>query len=104
MEGNMIANQAQDEVLARLLWWGTCLACLVIALGMALGGVQQAGVLRSLAWSGLDLVKAGIALFILLPVARVVVMLALFVRARDYVYALVALFVLLIIVSGYLVA
>ncbi|MDE2344185.1 MAG: DUF1634 domain-containing protein [Betaproteobacteria bacterium] len=50
--------------------------------------------------SGHDLVKAGIAAFIFLPSARVALMLAIFVRERDCVYAAIAALVLVIIATG----
>jgi uncharacterized membrane protein len=48
----------------------------------------------------LGLVKVGVALFILLPVARVALMLAIFLRERDYAYTAISALVLLIIAAG----
>lgn len=47
--------------------------------------------------------KAGVAVFIFLPVARVALMLAIFLRERDYVYTVTAALVLAIIAAGVLV-
>ena len=49
---------------------------------------------------GYGLVNAGVAMFILLPIARVMVMLIIFLRERDHVYALIATLVLAIIATG----
>jgi uncharacterized membrane protein len=46
-------------------------------------------------------VAAGVVLFISLPVLRVLVMLAVFMRARDYRLAIVAAVVLMTIVAGF---
>jgi uncharacterized membrane protein len=50
--------------------------------------------------SGYDVVKAGIALFIFLPIARVALMFTIFLRERDYVYVMISALVLLIITDG----
>jgi uncharacterized membrane protein len=46
------------------------------------------------------LINSGIALFLLLPVLRVVIMLVMFVRERDYRFGIIAGVVLSIIVLG----
>jgi uncharacterized membrane protein len=51
---------------------------------------------------GLPIAAAGIALFILLPVARVATMLFFFWRARDYRLAAVAALVMAIVLLSYL--
>jgi uncharacterized membrane protein len=50
--------------------------------------------------SGAQVVAAGVVLFISLPVLRVLVMLAVFMRDRDYRLALVAAIVLITLVAG----
>ena len=67
---------------------GTWLASAVIALGL---------LLPSLAQQGARIVTVGLALFILLPVLRVVLMLVAFLRARDFPLTAVAVLVLAII-------
>ncbi|MCR8493782.1 MULTISPECIES: DUF1634 domain-containing protein [Brucella] len=57
----------------------------------------------SLALNGYDIVKAGIAVFILLPIIRVALTMYLFLRERDYVYTVIAATVLLIIATGIVV-
>jgi uncharacterized membrane protein len=51
--------------------------------------------------SGAQVVAAGVVLFISLPVLRVLVMLAVFVRDRDYRLAIAAAVVLMTIVAGF---
>jgi uncharacterized membrane protein len=93
-----------ELLLARLLDYGSWLASAVIGLGLALAlihgrsGAQDAGNLSSM-----RIVTAGIALFILLPVLRVILMLIVFVRERDYRYIAIAALVLLIILTGFVV-
>ncbi len=86
----------RDRAIAGLLWYGTWLASALIAAGMAVDFLLPAhGGLRDL-----GLVKVGVALFILLPVARVTLMLAIFLRERDYAYTAISALVLLIIAAG----
>jgi uncharacterized membrane protein len=80
-----------NEIVAALLRYGTWCASVLIACGMILEA-------RHLAAG--PLVRAGVALFILLPVARLALMLAIFLRERDYVYALISALVLSIIAAG----
>lgn len=84
-----------ERVLALLLHWGTYLASAVIAAGLIQVFASKP--------AGLDLAKAGIALFILLPVARVAAMLLFFLRERDYRLGAAAALVLLIVLLSYLV-
>lgn len=89
------ALSSRDQVVAALLGGGTLLASLLIAAGVLLGGLEA-----HLAMGGEGLVRAGIALFILLPIARVALLLALFLRERDGIYAAISALVLLIIGAG----
>jgi uncharacterized membrane protein len=72
--------------LARMLSIGTWLASAVIAAGL-LGGGSSA-------------VTIGVALFILLPVARLLLLLWTFLRERDYRFGALAAFVLAVITLG----
>ncbi|WP_447921620.1 DUF1634 domain-containing protein [Achromobacter aegrifaciens] len=85
----------RDRIIAGLLWYGTWIASALIAAGMALDLIAPDAALR-----GHELVKVGVALFILLPVARVALMLAIFLRERDYAYTGISALVLLIIAAG----
>lgn len=78
----------REQMIAALLWYGTWLASAVIGLGMILGVY--------------GIVKAGVALFICLPIARVALMLAIFLRERDYAYMAICALVLAIIGAGVL--
>ena len=80
-----------ELLLAWLLRYGTWLASGVTGLGLALSlaGVEGAGV-----------VAAGVALFIALPVLRVLVMLGAFIVDQDYRLVLVATVVLITILAG----
>ena len=86
------ARVPQPEwLLAGLLRYGTWLASGVTGLGLALSlvGVEGARV-----------VAAGVALFIALPVVRVLVMLGAFLLNRDYRLVIVATAVLMTIAAG----
>jgi hypothetical protein len=77
---------------------GTWFAWSVIALGLALPmvGWSQA----SFAMMYTRIITVGIALLIALPVLRVVLMVIVFVRARDFRFSAIAMLVLAIIVLG----
>ncbi len=77
---------AADRLLALLLSRGTWLASGLIALGLVLPPPTAS-----------RLVAAGIALMILLPVLRLLLMLVLFTRARDHRFAAISALVLAII-------
>ena len=80
--------ERREQMIATPLWYGTWLASAVIAAGMVLGHY--------------DVAKAGVALFICLPIARVALMLAIFLRERDYAYVAISALVLAIIGAGVL--
>jgi uncharacterized membrane protein len=86
------ANAPQPELLlAGLLRYGTWLASGVTGLGLAISLVGP---------DGAPVVAAGVALFISLPVLRVLVMLGAFILNRDYRLAIVAAVVLITILAG----
>lgn len=95
--------ERHERLIARLLWNGTWLASAIIAAGLALDFLHRAGVALLPGLNGFDVVKVGIAVFILLPIARVSLMLALFLRERDYAYMAISALVLLIIGVGFFV-
>lgn len=92
--------ERREQIIAALLWYGTWLASAVITAGMTLDALQPFEGQLNLGFSGYDIVKAGVALFILLPIARVVLMLAIFLRERDLVYTAISALVLIIIAAG----
>jgi len=83
----------RDGAIASLLWYGTWIASAVIALGVVIKAIRPDA-------HGLDLVNTGIVLFILLPVARVMLLLLMFLRARDFVYSAISATVLAVIAAG----
>ena len=83
-----------ELLLAGLLRYGTWLASGVTGLGLAM---SLAGV------EGTRAVAAGVALFIALPVLRVLVMLGAFIRDQDYWLVIVAAVVLMTILAGLLI-
>lgn len=93
-------GERQERAIATLLHYGTALASLIIAAGL---GVQWLHPTKApLGLSRGDLMKAGVALFILLPVLRVTLMLVQFVQARDTAYVAISALVLAIIGAGFL--
>ena len=95
--------ERREQIIAALLWYGTWLACAVIAVGMIVGAIQQTAGLLSLGFSSYGILKVGVALFILLPIARVALMVAIFLRERDYAYVAISSLVLVIISAGIVV-
>ncbi len=89
----------RDKIIAALLWYVTWFASALIAVGVVMYSIET----TSLALNGYDIVKAGIAVFILLPIIRVALTMYLFLRERDYVYTVIAATVLLIIATGIVV-
>jgi uncharacterized membrane protein len=87
MNTDLARHPRLERLLAVVLNTGTWLASGVIAGGLALARTP--------------VVTAGIAMLILLPVLRVVLMLIVFVRERDYRFAAIAGLVLTIIVLGF---
>jgi uncharacterized membrane protein len=81
--------EAEERRIAALLWGGTWAVSALLAAGLAIPG----------AWGPL-LMKAGVAMFILLPVSRVLLMLVQFLRRRDKVHAAIALLVLAVVGAG----
>jgi uncharacterized membrane protein len=90
------AVASHERHVAELLRCGTWLASAVIAMGLSLELAHMA----MLGLSGPAMVKTGVGLFILLPVARVMLMLLLFLCERDYVFAILSVLVLTIIGAG----
>jgi uncharacterized membrane protein len=83
-----------EELLARVLRYGTWLASAAIGLGFALALMDSNPHMR--------IATVGIVLFILLPVLRVLLMLLFFIRDRDVRFAALAALVLAIILAGIL--
>ena len=90
-----------EELLAALLRYGSWLAFAAIGLGYAFALIGSHAPTWNLAvLPNLRLVRAGIALFILLPIFRVLLMFVLFIRERDFRFAFISGMVLAIILLG----
>lgn len=86
-----------EQCLATTLRLGTWVGSCVIAVGWVLSATGEP---PSLPTAPVAIVRAGIALFILLPALRVLLMVVGFVRERDYRFGAIAALVLAIIVVG----
>jgi uncharacterized membrane protein len=69
----------------------------VIATGLVLSLFDK----RTPFSTGAQVVTAGVGLFIVLPILRVILMLTIFVKQRDYKFAAAAAVVLVIIFAGF---
>jgi hypothetical protein len=93
-----------EWLLAGTLHLGTWLVSAAIGLGLALAlldsrfSAPKLAILRDM-----RIATIGIALLILLPVVRVIVMLIVYLRHRDYRFSAIALLVLNIILLGFAV-
>ena len=103
MKPTMDSFERRDQIIAGLLWYGTWFASAVIAVGMLLTAIEPFPVSFNLHLTGYGVVKAGVAMFILLPVTRVALMLTIFLRERDYAYVVIAALVLGIIAVGVII-
>jgi uncharacterized membrane protein len=86
-----------ESLLAGALNVGTWLASIVIAAGLVLSLFHQ----RTPFPTGVQILTAGIGLFILLPILRVILMLIFFAKERDYKFTAAAAVVLLTIFAGF---
>ena len=86
--------QRHERRIALLLHYGTWFASTIIGVGLLAQWLWNAP-----PWS-MSAIQAGIALFIALPVLRVAMMLAMFLRERDHLYSTLAVVVLAIIGAG----
>jgi uncharacterized membrane protein len=91
MTADLARHPELERLIAKVLDRGTWIASGIITLGLAL---ELAG------WPGMRIVIGGIAIFILLPVLRVMIMLIMFIRERDTRFSVVAALVLMIIALG----
>jgi uncharacterized membrane protein len=86
-----------ESLLAGVLKVGASLASIVIAAGLVLSLLYQ----RTPFLTAAQIVTAGIGLFVLLPILRVILMLIFFAKERDYKFAAAAVVVLLTIFAGF---
>lgn len=96
-----VARAMLERRLGDLLKYGTWLASLIIAAGLLLTqGAPYLGAHPVASAHGMQIVTAGIALFIFLPVLRLMLMLGVFLHQRDYRFSAVTVIVLLIVFAG----
>ena len=101
MSSDLARHPRLERHLARLLSYGTWLASGIIAAGLAAPLIGWHGI--GLETIGTHTVAFGIALFILLPVLRVLAMLIVFAQEGDRRFIAIAMLVLAIIaVSAFL--
>ncbi|MGC8523163.1 MAG: DUF1634 domain-containing protein [Acidibrevibacterium sp.] len=93
MGGRSGRHPRLEPLLARTLTLGTWLASAIILLGFGLTLIDGRA-------AGVTLITAGIAIFLLLPVLRVLLMLIVFVGEGDFRYGAIAALVLAIIALG----
>ncbi|WP_051482044.1 DUF1634 domain-containing protein [Paraburkholderia nodosa] len=90
------ASARLERLLAALLHYGTWAGSCAMAAGIALRWSASAAVEP---FGGAAL-TVGVCIIILLPVARLMLMLAVYTIERDYRFASIAAFVLLIVIAG----
>jgi uncharacterized membrane protein len=90
-----------EELLVYVLRYGSWLASATIGLGFALALIGSSPVTPAPTFlPNMRIVTAGIVLFILLPILRVVLMIVVFIREREFRFASIAGLVLLTILLG----
>ena len=94
----MNTNGRLGEMLAALLRYGSWTASAAIGLGYALALLGS----HLAALPNMRIARAGIVLFILLPILRVLLMLLVFIRERDFRFSFISGSVLAIILLGIL--
>jgi hypothetical protein len=93
-----------EWLLAVTLHYGTWMASAAVGLGLALVLIDSRfSALKLAILHDMRIATIGIALFILLPIVRVIVMLIVYLRQRDYRLSAIALLVLTIILLGFAV-
>lgn len=103
MSSGLDSCERRDRLVAGLLRYGTWLASATIALGMLVDTLPGLQGLSLFGLGGSGLVRAGVALFIILPVTRVAMLLVLFLQERDYIYTAISALVLTIIAAGVII-
>jgi uncharacterized membrane protein len=97
MSGDRKRPSGLERRLATTLQLGTWVGSCIIAVGWVLAATGEP---PSLPTAAVAIVKAGIALFILLPALRVLLMVVAFVCERDYRLGAIAALVLTVIAVG----
>ena len=90
-----------EQLLAAFLRYGSWSAFAAIGLGYALALIGSHALASNLpVLSNMPIVRMGIAMFILLPILRVLLMLLVFIRERDFRFAFISGMVLAVILLG----
>jgi len=90
-----------EQLLAAFLRYGSWSALAAIGLGYALALIGSHAPASNLpVFPNMPIVRMGIALFILLPILRVLLMLLVFIRERDFRFAFISGLVLATILLG----
>jgi hypothetical protein len=90
-----------EQLLATLFSYGSWLAAAAIGIGLTLAWTGASSRIGNPAiLPTVPIARAGIALFILLPIIRVLLMVLVFIRERDFRFASIAGLVLVIIFAG----
>jgi Protein of unknown function (DUF1634) len=97
MSGDRRRESGLERLLATTLQFGTWASSCIIAVGWVLSATGEP---PSLSTAAVAIVRSGIALFILLPALRVLLMVVVFVCERDYRFGAIATLVLAVIVVG----
>ena len=92
-----------ERTLAATLYWGTWVASSAVAVGMALALLDSRTLGETTIRRDMRITTVGIAMFVFLPIVRVMVMLLSFLRDRDYRFMVIAGLVLTITLLGLLV-
>jgi hypothetical protein len=93
-----------EWLLAGTLYYGSLMASVVVCVGLGLAMIDSRfGAPRLAISRDMRIATIGVALFILLPVVRVIVMLVAYLRQRDYRLSAIALLVLTVILLGFVV-
>lgn len=92
-----------ERLLAGVLQYGTWLASAVIGMGLVLASLGARGATHAVGSTSLRIISAGVLMFILLPVIRVLLMFFVFWRERDYRFSAIAALVFVILVLGFIV-
>jgi uncharacterized membrane protein len=88
-----------ELLLAALLRYGTWFASAVIGFGLAMVLISPS----NMAGMGTQIIGYGVAMFIVLPVLRVLAMMAFFLWERDYRFVIITALVLTTIVAGFVI-
>jgi hypothetical protein len=101
----MIGSGRLETLVAALLAYGSWLASAAIGLGLVLALIDSSFATRNPATlPNMRIATMGIVLFIGLPILRVLLMLLVFIRERDFRLAVAAALVLAIILVGIVLA